>query len=84
MTQLEQTIFERARDHLAAVLAFYGKAKAGTVEEDDRHDYSRDHAALYALLEFGHLRDSGMSAEGRTALLVVEDDAAAALRDYCA
>lgn len=84
MIQLEQTIIARARDHLSAVRAFYTKIKAGTTDDDAQDDYRRDHAALYALLEFGHLRDSGMSAEGRTALLAVEDDAAAALRNHCA
>lgn len=84
MNQLEQTIIERARDHLNAVKAFYTKVEAGVTEDDARDEYLRDHAALYTLLEFGHMRDSGISAEGRNALLAVEDDAAAALRSHCA
>jgi hypothetical protein len=83
MTQLEQTITERARAHLAGVRAFYAKAKAGTAAEGDRDAYQRDHAAMNALLELAHWRDSGMSAEGRDALLAVEVEAAEALLDYC-
>lgn len=83
-TQLEQTITERARSHLGGVRAFYAKAKAGTAAEDDRHDYQRDHAAMNALLELSHWRDSGMSEAGRAMLFAVEVEAAEALRDYCA
>ncbi|HFL2835920.1 hypothetical protein ACR3H8_33375 [Pseudomonas aeruginosa] len=84
MTQLEQTIAERARAHLAGLQTFYAKAKAGTAVEDDRRDYQRNHAAMDALLELRHWRDSGMSEAGRDALLSVELEAAKALRDYCA
>lgn len=61
MTQLEQAIAERARAHLEGVQAFYAKAKAGTTVEDDLRDYRRNHAAMGALLELRHWRDSGMA-----------------------
>ncbi|ELQ8316869.1 TPA: hypothetical protein ACQRHU_005875 [Pseudomonas aeruginosa] len=83
MSQLEQTIVDRARAHLAGVSVFYIRAKAGTAEEVDRRGYERDHAAMNALLELGHWRDGGMSEAGRSALLAVEVEAAVALRDYC-
>ena len=78
-SKLEQTIVERAREHLKAVKAFY--ALNGNSDEDSRDDYRRDHAQLYALLEFGHLSGCGMSPEGRAALLAVEADCATALRE---
>jgi len=78
MTQLEQTIIATAQRHLAAVQAFYAKFSAGTADNDDRDDYQGDHAALYALLEIGHLSESGMSPDGIAALQSIEDDATAA------
>ena len=84
MTKLEQTIIERAHEHLSAVKAFYAQIKAGTTDADARDDYRRDHAQLNALLEFGHMSDSGMSPDGRAALLAVEDADIAALREYSA
>ena len=80
MTQLEQTIIAIAQRHLAAVQAFYAKVCAGTADNDDRDDYQGDHAALYALLEIGHLSESGMSPEGVAALQSIENDATAAFR----
>jgi len=80
MTQLEQTIIATAQRHLAAVQAFYAKFSAGTADNDDRDDYQGDHAALYALLEIGHLSESGMSPDGIAALQSIEDDATAAFR----
>jgi hypothetical protein len=80
MTQLEQTIISSAQRHLTAVQAFYAKTIAGTADNDDRDDYQGDHAALYALLEIGHLSESGMSPEGVAALQSIENDAAAAFR----
>lgn len=81
MNQLETTLIELARQHLAAVQAFYAKLQAGTADEEDRNDYGADHGALFALLELGHLADSGMSAEGAQALRVIEDEHAAAVRE---
>lgn len=81
--QFDKTLVERARAHLGSVCAFYAKAKAGTAVEDDRREYQKNHAAMNALLELAHWRDSGLSEAGRKALLAVEVDAAAAFRDYC-
>lgn len=83
MIHLEQTIIACALDHLRAVKAFYRENETGTTG-DAQIDYQRDHTALYALLELGHLRDSGMSPEGSAALLAVEEDAATSFRCHCA
>jgi hypothetical protein len=77
MTQLEQTIIERARGYLAGVRAFY--AKVDQADEHDREDFQNNHAGLTALLEFGHMNDCGMSPEGQAELLAIEADAAAAI-----
>lgn len=83
ISQLEQSLVERARGYLSGVQDFYTKAKLGTAGEQERRDYERDHAAMNALLKLGPCRDSGMSEVGRNALLAVEVEAAVALRDYC-
>lgn len=77
MNQLEQTIIERARGYLAGVIYFY--AKGEQADELDRHDFQSNHASLTALLEFGHLADSGMSADAQAQLLAIEAEAAAAI-----
>ena len=80
MNRLEQAIIDRARDFLADVLDFDEKQKAGTADDEDRNNSHADHAALSALLEFGHMRDCGMSDEGQDALQEIERALAAHLR----
>lgn len=76
MTQLEQTIIERARGYLSLVCAFYDKGDSA--DEHDRDDFQSNHSGLTALLEFGHLADCGMSPEGQAELLAIEAEAAEA------
>lgn len=82
LPRLEQKLIDEARDCLAACQRFYARAEAGTVSAEDRSDYVADRAALLALLAFGYLPDSGVTEEGRAALLAIEADADAAVRGY--
>lgn len=81
MSKLEQALIDRAKDFMADVLDFYAKEKAGTASDEDRYNFHADHAALSALLEFGHMRDSGMSDEGRSSLSDIERAAVAPLQE---
>jgi hypothetical protein len=80
MTLLEQTILDCARGHLAALNGFFAKIKTGKADEDDRSEFSSRHSSLYALLELGHLHNSGMSVEGCAALLSIEKETAEILK----
>jgi hypothetical protein len=82
LPRLEQKLIDQARDYLAACQRFYARVEAGTVSAEDRSDYVADRAALLALLAFSYLPDSGVTEEGRAALLAIEADTDAAVRGY--
>lgn len=71
MNKLEITLIEQAKTYLAAVL------QADPDVPGD--DYMSDHGALCCLLELGHLADSGLSVEARSALLEIEAEHSAAI-----
>ncbi|MGN7445332.1 MULTISPECIES: hypothetical protein [Pseudomonas] len=80
MNKLELTLIGMAQQQLSAVLRFHAKHEARTVTEDDEDEYLRDSGALSALLELGHLSDSGMGEAAVTAMLEVEAKHSAAVR----
>lgn len=80
MNKLELTLIGMAQQQLSAVLRFHAKHEARTVTEDDEDEYLRDSGALSALLELGHLSDSGMGEAAVTAMLEVEAKHSAAQR----
>ena len=61
MTQLEQTIAERARAHLAGLQAFYAKAKAGTAVSPVSQLQQGIHGGMVALVVAAVILDSGAS-----------------------
>ncbi|MBC7198294.1 MAG: hypothetical protein H5U32_03495 [Pseudomonas balearica] len=73
MNKLEITLVEQAKTYLAAVL------QADPDVPGDDYDYMSDHGALCCLLEIGHLVDSGLSDEARSALLAIEAEHSAAI-----
>jgi hypothetical protein len=79
MAKLEITLIDLARQHLASVLDYYKAQQAGTDSEADENDYMADHGALLALLQLGHVADSGMSTEAIQALREIEGEHSAYL-----
>lgn len=80
MNKLESTVVELARRHFASIQSFYNAQGAGRVDDENENSFIGDHGALTALLELGHLSDSGMSLEGVNALLEIEAEHAALVR----
>lgn len=71
MTQLEQTIIAEAKIRQASIHAFE-KLMAGTATLEEAQEYERDWGALYALLGFAHMVNSGLSEEAANALREIE------------
>ncbi|APC19494.1 hypothetical protein BLL42_27560 (plasmid) [Pseudomonas frederiksbergensis] len=79
MTKLENTLINLARSHLNSVLSYYEAHSAGDNSEEAEADYMGDHGALFALLELGHISDSGIGTEAKAELLEIEAEHAAAV-----
>ena len=81
MTELEQTIVANAQRELAAVLTFYRDKTSGISEEDFDdawQTYLSHFHGMNALIAIALQANSGLSEEGRKALLKVEADHLAA------
>lgn len=79
MTKLEKTLLSLAQQHLAEIVRLLEAGEGGKVRVQDDVDYLQSTAALTALLELGHLTDSGMSEDAVREMLDVEADHAVVL-----
>lgn len=73
MNKLETTLISLAREKLAAVLAFHDAQQAGTATEEDFHEFSSNHGALFAFLMLSHF-DSGLSSDASEVLGSLEKE----------
>lgn len=83
MTELEQTVIELAQQELATVQVFYrNKANGIPPEGFDAawQAYLSHFHGMNALIAIAHQAHSGLSEEGRKALLTVEADHLTAYR----
>lgn len=80
MTKLETTLLNLAHQHLAGIICLLEVGSGGKVRAEDEESFLQSSAALDALLELGHLADSGMSEEAVKRMLEVEKKHAALLR----
>lgn len=83
MTELEQTIIDLAQHELAAVLAFYRNKSDGIPPEGldaAWQGYLGHFHGMNALIAIAHQAHSGLSEDGRKALLKVESDHLTAYR----
>ena len=80
MTKLETTLLNLAHQHLAWVISFLELGSRGQVRPEDEEEFLKCGAALDALLELGHLADSGMSEGAVKRMLEVEGRHAVIMR----
>jgi hypothetical protein len=84
MIQLEQTLIANARQEHEQAAEYYQKWKSGKASGFDYDEYLRHYHALAALVSMAHAKDAGLSLDAARQLRDIEDEHAAAYREYAA